>query len=166
MLYILQFSPIFFTQERVGHQGKIFKLIKFRTMRNLKGQDGKLLPDSERLSRLGKFLRRTSLDELPQVIHIWFGQMRLVGPRPLLPEYLNLYSPEQARRHEVKPGLSGWVQVKGRNALSWQQRFELDIWYVDHRSYWLDLFILWLTFKKAFQKSTAPIFSDKFDGNN
>jgi lipopolysaccharide/colanic/teichoic acid biosynthesis glycosyltransferase len=137
--------PVFFRQERPGLHGKVFRLIKLRTMSDARGPDGELLPDEQRLGRYGRFLRSTSLDELPELINILRGEMSLVGPRPLLVRYLPRYSPEQARRHEVRPGLTGWAQVKGRNTLSWSERFELDVWYVDHRSCWLDLKILFLT---------------------
>lgn len=137
--------PVFFSQTRPGLHGKSFRMIKFRTMTNARGPDGELLPDAERLTRLGRFLRSTSLDELPELWNVLRGDMSLVGPRPLLVEYLPLYAPEQARRHEVRPGITGWAQVNGRNALSWQEKFALDVWYVDNQSLWLDLKILWLT---------------------
>jgi len=138
-------SPVIFSQLRPGKDGKLFRMHKFRTMTNARDQQGQLLPDAERLTPFGRFLRSTSLDELPELLNVLKGEMSLVGPRPLLPEYLPLYSPEQARRHEVKPGITGWAQVNGRNAVDWPQRFALDVWYVDHRSLWLDLKILWLT---------------------
>jgi len=137
--------PVFFSQTRPGLHGKPFRMIKFRTMTNARGPDGELLPDAERLTRLGRFLRSTSLDELPELWNVLRGDMSLVGPRPLLVEYLPLYAPEQARRHEVRPGITGWAQVNGRNALSWEEKFALDVWYVDNQSLWLDLKILWLT---------------------
>lgn len=137
--------PVFFSQTRPGLHGKSFRMIKFRTMTNARGPDGELLPDAERLTRLGRFLRSTSLDELPELWNVLRGDMSLVGPRPLLVEYLPLYTPEQARRHEVRPGITGWAQVNGRNALSWEEKFALDVWYVDNQSLWLDLKILWLT---------------------
>lgn len=137
--------PVFFSQTRPGLHGKPFRMIKFRTMTNARGPDGELLPDAERLTRLGRFLRSTSLDELPELWNVLRGDMSLVGPRPLLVEYLPLYTPEQARRHEVRPGITGWAQVNGRNALSWEEKFALDVWYVDNQSLWLDLKILWLT---------------------
>lgn len=143
-------SPIFFKQKRPGLNGKPFQMIKFRTMTDAKDDQGSLLPDAVRLTRFGKFLRASSLDELPGLWNVLKGEMSLVGPRPLLMEYLPLYSPEQARRHEVRPGITGWAQVNGRNAISWEQKFKLDVWYVDNQSFWLDLKILFLTVKKVF----------------
>lgn len=142
-------SPVFFTQMRPGLQGKPFLMVKFRTMTDARGPDGALLPDADRLTPFGRFLRATSLDELPELWNVLKGDMSLVGPRPLLMEYLPLYSPEQARRHAVRPGVTGWAQVNGRNTLSWEDKFKLDVWYVDHRSLWLDLKILWLTVRKV-----------------
>lgn len=142
-------SPVFFTQVRPGMHGKPFKMVKFRSMTSERGPDGELLPDAVRLTPFGRFLRATSLDELPELWNVLKGDMSLVGPRPLLMEYLPLYSPEQARRHEVRPGITGWAQVNGRNAISWEDKFKLDVWYVDHRSLWLDIKILWLTVKKV-----------------
>lgn len=142
-------SPVLFRQVRPGLHGRPFMMIKFRTMTDERGADGELLPDARRLTSFGRFLRATSLDELPELWNVLRGEMSLVGPRPLLMEYLPLYSPEQARRHEVRPGITGWAQVNGRNALNWEERFKLDIWYVDHRSLWLDLRILWLTVRKV-----------------
>ena len=142
-------SPVFFTQMRPGLQGQPFLMVKFRTMTDARGPDGALLPDADRLTPFGRFLRATSLDELPELWNVLKGDMSLVGPRPLLMEYLPLYSPEQARRHAVRPGVTGWAQVNGRNSLSWDDKFKLDVWYVDHRSLWLDLKILWLTVRKV-----------------
>ena len=142
-------SPVFFAQVRPGMHGKPFKMVKFRSMTSERGTDGELLPDAERLTPFGRFLRSTSLDELPELWNVLKGDMSLVGPRPLLMEYLPLYSPEQARRHEVRPGITGWAQVNGRNAISWEDKFKLDVWYVDHCSLWLDIRILWLTVKKV-----------------
>jgi lipopolysaccharide/colanic/teichoic acid biosynthesis glycosyltransferase len=142
-------SPVFFRQERPGLHGKPFNMIKFRTMTDECGSDGNLLPDSLRLTSFGRFLRSTSLDELPELCNVLLGNMSLVGPRPLLMEYLPLYSDEQARRHEVRPGITGWAQINGRNAIGWEEKFKLDVWYVDNRSFWLDLKILWLTFLKV-----------------
>ena len=142
-------SPVFFTQVRPGMHGKPFKMVKFRSMTSERGTDGELLPDAERLTPFGRFLRSTSLDELPELWNVLKGDMSLVGPRPLLMEYLPLYSPEQARRHEVRPGITGWAQVNGRNAIAWEDKFKLDVWYVDHCSLWLDIKILWLTVKKV-----------------
>lgn len=151
-------SPVFFTQRRPGLQGKPFTMIKFRTMTNARGADAELLPDAERLTRFGSFLRATSLDELPALWNVLKGDMSLVGPRPLLMEYLTLYSPEQARRHNVRPGITGWAQVNGRNGISWHEKFLLDVWYVDNRSFLLDLRIIWLTVLKVIQREgiSAP----------
>ena len=142
-------SPVFFAQVRPGMHGKPFKMVKFRSMTSERGTDGELLPDAVRLTPFGRFLRSTSLDELPELWNVLKGDMSLVGPRPLLMEYLPLYSPEQARRHEVRPGITGWAQVNGRNAIAWEDKFKLDVWYVDHCSLWLDIKILWLTVKKV-----------------
>ena len=142
-------SPVFFRQTRPGLQGRPFEMVKFRTMTDECGPDGVLLPDAERLTPFGRFLRATSLDELPELWNVLRGDMSLVGPRPLLMEYLPLYTPEQARRHEVRPGVTGWAQVNGRNALSWEEKFALDVWYVDHQSLALDVRILWLTARKV-----------------
>jgi len=145
-------SPVFFRQTRPGLHGKPFNMVKFRTMTDARDPDGVLLPDAVRLTPFGRFLRATSLDELPELWNVLKGDMSLVGPRPLLMEYLPLYSPEQARRHHVRPGITGWAQVNGRNALSWEDKFALDVWYVDHRTLWLDIKILWLTVKKVIIK--------------
>lgn len=142
-------SPVLFKQQRPGLHGKPFTLLKFRTMTNERDANGELLPDAVRLTSFGKALRRYSLDELPQLFNVIKGDMSLVGPRPLLMEYLNYYTPEQARRHEVKPGITGWAQVNGRNAISWEEKFALDVWYVDNWSFILDLKILWLTLLKV-----------------
>ena len=142
-------SPVFFRQTRPGLHGRPFDMIKFRTMTDARGPDGRLLPDADRLTAFGRFLRASSLDELPELLNVLKGDMSLVGPRPLLIEYLPLYSPEQARRHEVRPGVTGWAQVNGRNALSWADKFLLDVWYIDHRSLWLDIKILLLTVRKV-----------------
>lgn len=142
-------SPVFFTQVRPGMHGKPFKMVKFRSMTSERGPDGQLLPDAVRLTPFGRWLRATSLDELPELWNVLKGEMSLVGPRPLLMEYLPLYSPEQARRHEVRPGITGWAQVNGRNAISWESKFKLDVWYVDNRTLWLDIKVLWLTVKKV-----------------
>jgi lipopolysaccharide/colanic/teichoic acid biosynthesis glycosyltransferase len=144
--------PIFFSQERPGLNEKLFTLLKFRTMTDVYDAHGNVLPDAERLTSFGRFLRTTSLDELPELFNVLRGEMSLVGPRPLLPIYLNLYSPEQARRMDVKPGITGWVQINGRNALDWEKKFELDSWYVDNVSLALDLRILLITFVKVFSK--------------
>lgn len=145
-------EPVFFTQERPGKDGKPFKMIKFRSMRDAVDKDGNPLPDSERLTPFGKKLRATSLDELPELWNVLKGEMSLVGPRPLLMSYLPLYNEFQYRRHEMKPGVTGWAQVNGRNALSWDEKFAHDIWYIDHYSFWLDMKILFLTVKKVFIK--------------
>ena len=143
----------FFFQERPGKDAKIFKVIKFKTMTDERDADGKLLPDAERLTKVGKFVRSTSIDELPQLINVLKGDMSLIGPRPLLVQYLPLYSSEQARRHEVRPGISGWAQCNGRNAISWTRRFQLDIWYVDNMSIWLDIKIIFMAIKKVICRS-------------
>ena len=165
-------SPVFFTQVRPGMHGKPFKMVKFRSMTSERGADGELLPDAVRLTPFGRFLRSTSLDELPELWNVLKGDMSLVGPRPLLMEYLPLYSPEQARRHEVRPGVTGWAQVNGRNALSWDEKFKLDVWYVDNQSFWLDLKILLMTVKKVLARDgisaagevTMPRFTDSGSG--
>lgn len=166
-------SPVLFCQIRPGKGGKPFVMFKFRTMTDARGADGDLLPDAERLRRFGRFLRSTSLDELPGLWNVLAGDMSLVGPRPLLMEYLPLYSPEQARRHEVRPGVTGWAQVSGRNALSWEEKFALDVWYVDNRSFWLDLKIIALTVVRVLKRSgisakgeaTMPRFSGTHNGS-
>ena len=159
----------FFTQARPGKNGKIFKVIKFKTMTDEKDANGNLLPDAQRLTKVGKFIRSTSLDELPQLINVLKGDMALIGPRPLLPEYLPLYSKEQARRHEVRPGITGWAQVHGRNAISWQEKFKLDVWYVDHCSLAVDLKIIWLTIMKVVKQegisSSTSSTMEPFTGN-
>lgn len=160
----------FFFQERPGKNGRIFKVIKFKTMTDERDANGILLPDAERLTKVGRFVRSTSIDELPQLINVLKGDMALIGPRPLLPQYLPLYSKEQARRHEVRPGITGWAQVHGRNAISWTKKFELDVWYVDHCSFWLDMKIIFLTVKKVFiregisQEGQATM--EMFNGSN
>lgn len=143
----------FFLQERPGKDAKIFKVIKFKTMTDERGPDGKLLPDEERLTKVGKFVRSTSIDELPQVINVLKGDMSVIGPRPLLVKYLPLYTKEQMRRHEVRPGIGGWAQCHGRNTLSFTERFKLDVWYVDHCSFWLDLKILWMSIMKSLKRA-------------
>ncbi|MBR6990357.1 MAG: sugar transferase [Bacteroidaceae bacterium] len=143
-------AGVFFLQPRPGRNGKIFKVIKFKTMTDEKDAEGNLLPDEVRLTKVGRFVRSTSIDELPQLWNVIKGDMSLIGPRPLLVQYLPLYSPEQARRHEVRPGITGWAQVNGRNSISWKQKFEYDVWYVDHLSFALDLKIIFLTIKKVF----------------
>lgn len=142
-------SPAFFRQTRPGLKGRPFNMVKFRTMTDARGVDGQLLPDADRLTPFGRFLRASSLDELPELWNVLKGDMSLVGPRPLLMDYLPLYSPEQSRRHEARPGITGWAQINGRNALSWEEKFKLDVWYVDNRSMRLDIKILWLTVRKV-----------------
>lgn len=160
----------FFTQERPGKNGKIFKVIKFKTMTDVRDANGNLLPDADRLTKVGKFVRSTSIDELPQLFNVLKGDMALIGPRPLLPQYLPLYNKVQARRHNVRPGITGWAQVNGRNAISWTKKFELDVWYVDHLSFLLDLRILFLTIKKVFLRadinSATDATMEDFDGTN
>jgi len=162
-------GPILFRQQRPGYKGRPFHIFKFRTMIDRFAPDGSLLPDSERLTRFGRVLRSTSLDELPELFNILRGEMSVVGPRPLLMEYLPLYSAEQARRHDMPPGLTGWAQVNGRNALSWQDKFRLDVWYVDHWSFWLDLKIIFLTLVKVFKREgitqEGQATAEKFTGN-
>lgn len=145
-------KPVLFRQQRPGLHGKPFMMYKFRTMLDGRDKQGSLLPDDQRLTKLGNFLRSTSIDELPELFNVLKGEMSLVGPRPLLMDYLPLYSPEQMRRHDVKPGITGWAQVNGRNAISWEEKFKLDVWYVDNQSFWLDLKILWLTVIKVFKR--------------
>lgn len=163
-------AGVFFMQERPGKNGKIFKVIKFKTMTDERDVDGNLLPDAQRLTKVGRFVRSTSIDELPQLINVLKGDMALIGPRPLLPQYLPLYSKEQARRHEVRPGITGWAQVNGRNAISWTRKFELDVWYVDHCSFLLDLKIIFMTIKKVFVRegisSETSVTMEAFTGNN
>jgi sugar transferase EpsL len=149
---IVHGKPVIFRQQRAGYHGRLFSVYKFRTMTDHTAPDGSLLPDSERLTRLGRFMRAYSLDELPEFFNVLLGEMSLVGPRPLLKQYLERYSPEQMRRHEVHPGVTGWAQVNGRNAISWDEKFKLDVWYVDHWSFWLDIKILWLTFWKILKR--------------
>jgi lipopolysaccharide/colanic/teichoic acid biosynthesis glycosyltransferase len=145
-------APVLFRQRRPGKGGRPFELLKFRTMSDAVDGHGRLLPDAQRLGRIGSLLRELSLDELPELINVIKGEMSLVGPRPLLMQYLDRYTPDQARRHDVKPGITGWAQINGRNAISWDERFALDVWYVDHRSLWLDLKILMITVKKVFTR--------------
>lgn len=160
----------FFTQDRPGKDAKIFKVIKFKTMTDERDAEGNLLPDEQRLTRVGKFVRSTSLDELPQLINVLKGDMALIGPRPLLPQYLPLYSPEQARRHEVRPGISGWAQCHGRNAISWTEKFKLDVWYVDHVSLLTDLKVIGITVKNVLMRkdinSATAATMEAFNGNN
>ena len=160
----------FFTQERPGKNGKIFKVIKFKTMTDERDENGNLLPDAQRLTKVGKFVRSTSIDELPQLINVLKGDMSLIGPRPLLVKYLPLYSKEQARRHEVRPGMTGWAQCNGRNAISWTKKFELDVWYVDHCTLWTDIKIIWITIMKVLKRADisqeGQATMEAFNGNN
>ena len=162
-------SPILFRQKRPGKDEKIFDIYKFRTMTNEKDKDGDLLPDEQRLVGVGKFIRSTSLDELPQLLNVLRGEMSFVGPRPLLIEYLDLYNEKQKRRHDVKPGITGWAQVNGRNAISWEQKFDYDVWYADNQSFALDMKILWMTFLKVVKRSDISSSSsatmEKFKGS-
>lgn len=162
-------SPVLFRQTRPGRHGQPFQMFKFRTMRDAIDYDGRPLPDAERLTKLGRFLRSSSLDELPELWNVLKGDMSLVGPRPLLTEYLPLFSPNQARRHEVRPGVTGWAQVNGRNAISWDEKFALDVWYVDNRSLWLDLKIILLTVRKVIKRddisAAGEVTTSKFTGN-
>jgi lipopolysaccharide/colanic/teichoic acid biosynthesis glycosyltransferase len=163
-------APVLFRQTRPGLKGQPFQMVKFRTMRDARDAQDNPLPDAERLTRLGRFLRASSLDELPELWNVLKGEMSLVGPRPLLMDYLPLYSPEQARRHEVRPGVSGWAQVNGRNAISWDEKFALDVWYVDNRSLWLDLRIIGLTLRKVLNREGISAAGEatmpKFTGTN
>ncbi|NMP04259.1 sugar transferase [Pseudoalteromonas arctica] len=163
-------SPILFTQNRPGLNGKVFKMMKFRTMLDGKDKHGNLLPDDERMTKFGAFLRSTSLDELPGLFNVLKGDMSLVGPRPLLVQYLPLYNTEQARRHDVRPGITGWAQVNGRNAISWEQKFKLDVWYVNNQSFLLDIKILLLTVKKVFVRegisADGHVTIEPFKGSN
>ena len=167
-------AGVFFLQERPGLDGKIFKVIKFKTMNEKRGSDGNLLPDLLRITKVGRFVRATSLDELPQLFNVLKGDMAIIGPRPLLKQYLPLYSKEQMRRHEVRPGISGWAQVNGRNNLTWTEKFKLDVWYVDHLSAWLDLKIIFMTIMKVFKResinntdtASRNITEANFDGTN
>ena len=163
-------SPVFFRQVRPGIEGRPFNMVKFRTMTDERGSDGELLPDHQRLTPLGAWLRSTSLDELPELFNVLKGDMSLVGPRPLLMDYLSLYSPRQARRHEVRPGITGWAQINGRNALSWEEKFELDVWYVDNRSLWLDIKILFKTVLQVLKRDGISHGEDatmpRFKGSN
>ena len=160
----------FFFQERPGKDAKIFKVIKYKTMTDEKDETGKLLPDAQRLTKVGKFVRSTSIDELPQLINVLKGDMALIGPRPLLVKYLPLYSEEQKRRHEVRPGISGWAQCHGRNNISWSEKFKLDVWYVDHCSLWTDIKVIWITVMKVLKRAdineAGQATMEEFKGNN
>lgn len=169
-LYIANRGKPFFFQPRPGMNGKVFKVIKFKTMNDKKGADGELLPDADRVTAVGSFVRKTSLDEIPQLLNVIKGDMSLVGPRPLLVEYLPLYNVVQQRRHEVRPGITGWAQVNGRNAISWERKFELDVWYVDHISFSLDIKILWMTVMKVCKREgisqEGQVTMEKFKGTS
>lgn len=160
----------FFFQERPGKDTKIFKVVKFKTMTDERGADGELLPDAQRLTKVGKFVRSTSIDELPQLINVLKGDMALIGPRPLLVKYLPLYSAEQMRRHEVRPGISGWAQCHGRNAISWTEKFKLDVWYVDHCTLWTDIKVVWITIMKVIKRAdineAGQATMEPFNGSN
>ncbi|SJZ81240.1 Sugar transferase involved in LPS biosynthesis (colanic, teichoic acid) [Chitinophaga eiseniae] len=168
LLFIANSGKPFFLQPRPGLKGRVFRVIKYKTMNDKKAPDGNLLPDEARLTAVGKFVRKTSLDEIPQLINVLKGDMSLIGPRPLLVDYLELYSPQQARRHEVRPGITGWAQVNGRNAISWTQKFERDVWYVDHLSFQLDVKILFMTVIKVFKSEgisqAGHVSSERFTG--
>lgn len=168
LVWIFLGTPILFLQKRPGFKGRPFTTLKFRTMTERKGSDGKLLSDSERLTSFGRFLRSTSLDDLPQLWNVLTGEMSLVGPRPLLMGYLDRYTPEQMRRHDVLPGITGWAQIHGRNILDWDEKFRLDVWYVDHRSFWLDLMILlqtpWKVFKREGISQPGKATAEEFKG--
>ncbi len=169
LVWIFLGTPILFLQQRPGYKGRPFTTTKFRTMTERKDAEGNLLPDSERLTPFGRFLRSTSLDDLPQLWNVLIGEMSLVGPRPLLMGYLERYTPEQMRRHDVLPGITGWAQIHGRNTLDWEEKFRLDVWYVDHRSFWLDLKILFMTPWKVFKREgisqPGQATSEEFKGN-
>lgn len=170
LLFIVNHGQVWFKQDRPGKHGKIFRVVKFKTMTDERDAFGNLLPDEKRLTAIGSFIRKTSLDELPQLFNVFRGHMSFVGPRPLLVEYLPLYSKEQMRRHEVTPGITGWAQINGRNTVSWPQKFAMDVWYVDHISLWLDIKILLLTIMKVFKaegiSSTTSVTMEKFNGNS
>lgn len=155
-----------FYQERPGLHGKIFKVIKFKSMTDERDANGNLLPNEKRLTKVGKFVRSTSIDELPQLINVLKGDMALIGPRPLLTRYMDLYTKEQARRHDVRPGITGWAQVNGRNAITWARKFELDVWYVDHCSLWIDIKIIFMTIRNVLQRKDIVISTGGFDGTN
>lgn len=163
-------AGVFFLQDRPGKNGKIFKIIKFKTMTDEKDSSGKLLPDAKRLTKVGKFVRSTSIDELPQLFNVLKGDMSIIGPRPLLPQYLPLYTSEQARRHEVRPGITGWAQVNGRNSISWTKKFELDVWYVDHCNFLTDIKVILLSVKKVLFRedinSATSVTMEAFNGKN
>ena len=170
ILLLSHSGKVFFVQRRPGLNGRIFSIIKFKTMNDKKGPDRQLLPDAERLTPIGRFIRKTSLDEIPQLLNVIWGDMSLVGPRPLLIEYLPLYNAEQNRRHDVRPGITGWAQVSGRNAITWEQKFEYDVWYVDHQSFSLDMKIIRMTIFKTIKSEgisqEGHVTMHKFEGSN
>ena len=164
-------AGVFFLQERPGLNNKLFKIIKFKSMNDDRDAEGNLLPNDKRITKIGKFIRKTSLDELPQLFNVLKGDMAIIGPRPLMPRYLKLYNKEQIRRHDVRPGITGWAQVNGRNNITWTKKFELDVWYVDHISLYLDIKILWMTFVKVLNRSDieyggTSVNSEGFNGYN
>lgn len=170
VLSIFNHGPAFFTQRRPGKNGELFKVIKFKTMNDKRDDAGRLLPDDNRLTGLGKFVRKTSLDEIPQLINVIKGDMSLIGPRPLLPEYIAVYSDFQRRRHEVRPGITGWAQINGRNSITWREKFELDVWYVDHLSFWLDVRIVLITLLRVVRaegiSGRGVATAERFTGDN
>ena len=159
-------AGVFFYQERPGKDGILFKVIKFKSMTDERDENGVLLPNNQRITKIGKIIRKYSIDELPQLINVLKGDMSIIGPRPLLKRYLELYSPEQARRHEVRPGVTGWAQVHGRNNISWTEKFKLDVWYVDHCSLWVDIKVILLTIKNVISGKDVSVMSGSFDGTN
>ena len=159
-------AGVFFTQSRPGLNGKIFKVIKFKSMTDDKDENGVLLPNDQRITKVGRFIRKFSIDELPQLFNVLKGDMALIGPRPLLVRYLEIYTPEQARRHEVRPGLTGWAQVNGRNNISWADKFKMDVWYVDHCSLWVDIKVIIMTIKSVLSGKDVSVVSGSFDGTN
>lgn len=169
IIYITHGKPVLFLHTRPGLGGKPFNLVKFRSMKNIHDEDGVLLPDAERITKFGHFIRRTSIDELPEIYNVLRGDMSLVGPRPLLMQYLARYSPEQRRRHDILPGITGWAQVNGRNAITWDEKFDFDLWYIDHWSFWLDIKILFMTLFKVFKREgisqPGRATMDEFMGN-
>lgn len=170
MMVLLHFANkgagVFFLQDRPGKDGKIFYVIKFKSMTDEVDENGELLPNDQRITKIGKFIRKFSIDELPQLFNVLKGDMSIVGPRPLLTRYLLLYSPEQARRHEVRPGVTGWAQVHGRNNITWHEKFKLDVWYVDHCTLWTDIKVIFMTIKNVVSGKDVSVMSGSFDGTN